>query len=117
MKIDEPAGVLFYTARDGDNPMKLQLHRVGLDGTRRPAADRPGVPPQPSATAFRTSARGPSSRGWPGRCSIAPDNAHFVDVSQTHDTPPATRLVDAADGRIVVGARQDRRLTSSTRSA
>ena len=26
------AGVLFYMARDGDNHMKLQLHRVGLDG-------------------------------------------------------------------------------------
>ena len=24
--------MLFYTARDGDNFMKLQLHRVGLDG-------------------------------------------------------------------------------------
>ena len=26
--------LLFYTARDGDNYMKLQLHRVGLDGRR-----------------------------------------------------------------------------------
>ena len=24
--------MLYYMARDGDNPMKLQLHRVGLDG-------------------------------------------------------------------------------------
>ena len=32
MKVDEAAGVLFYMARDGDNHMKLQLHRVGLDG-------------------------------------------------------------------------------------
>ena len=32
MKVDERAGVLFYTARDGDNFLKLQLHRVGLDG-------------------------------------------------------------------------------------
>ena len=32
VKVDEAAGVLFYTARDGDNHMKLQLHRVGLDG-------------------------------------------------------------------------------------
>ncbi len=31
-KVDEAAGVLFYTARDGDNHLKLQLHRVGLDG-------------------------------------------------------------------------------------
>ena len=45
VKIDEQAGVLFYTARDGDNPLKLQLHRVGLDGTRRSPPDRPGVSP------------------------------------------------------------------------
>src|SRR4051812_9526226 len=32
VKVDETAGVLFYTARDGDNYLKLQLHRVGLDG-------------------------------------------------------------------------------------
>ncbi len=32
VKVDESAGVMFYTARDGDNFMKLQLHRVGLDG-------------------------------------------------------------------------------------
>ena len=34
VKVDEAAGVLFYTARDGDNYLKLQLHRVGLDGKR-----------------------------------------------------------------------------------
>ena len=34
LKVDEAAGVLFYTARDGDNYMKLQLHRVGLDGRK-----------------------------------------------------------------------------------
>ncbi|HWN93818.1 MAG TPA: DPP IV N-terminal domain-containing protein, partial [Methylomirabilota bacterium] len=32
VRVDEEAGLLYYTARDGDNPMKLQLHRVGLDG-------------------------------------------------------------------------------------
>ncbi len=32
VKVDEEAGVVFYTARDGDNHMKVQLHRVGLDG-------------------------------------------------------------------------------------
>ena len=32
VKVDETAGVVFYTARDGDNHLKLQLHRVGLDG-------------------------------------------------------------------------------------
>src|SRR5688500_608115 len=32
VKVDEAAGVLFYNARDGDNPLKVQLHRVGLNG-------------------------------------------------------------------------------------
>jgi dipeptidyl-peptidase-4 len=32
-RVDEEAGILDYTARDGDNPLKLQLHRVKLDGT------------------------------------------------------------------------------------
>ena len=35
-----------------------------------------------------------------GACGISPDNAYFVDVYQTHDTPPATRLVDAR-GKVV----------------
>jgi dipeptidyl-peptidase-4 len=33
-------------------------------------------------------------------CGISPDNAYFVDVYQTHDTPPATRLVDTR-GKVV----------------
>jgi dipeptidyl-peptidase-4 len=32
VKVDEEAGLVFYTARAGDNHMKIQLHRVGLDG-------------------------------------------------------------------------------------
>jgi dipeptidyl-peptidase-4 len=32
VKVDEQAGVVFYTARSGDNHLKMQLHRVGLDG-------------------------------------------------------------------------------------
>ena len=46
VRVDEKAGVLYYFAHDGDNPMKLQLHRAKLDGTGRPPADRPGVPPR-----------------------------------------------------------------------
>src|SRR5207248_436211 len=32
VKVDETAGVVFYAARDGDSHLKMQLHRVGLDG-------------------------------------------------------------------------------------
>ena len=32
IKLDERASTVFYTARDGHNHLKMQLHRVGLDG-------------------------------------------------------------------------------------
>ena len=73
VKIDEAANQLYYMARDGDNYMKLQLHRVGLDGS----GDKRLTDP-----AFNHSV------------NISPDNKDFVDVYQTHDSPPATRLVD-----------------------
>jgi dipeptidyl-peptidase-4 len=100
VKVDEDAGVIFYTARDGDNHLKLQLHRVGLDGkgdVRLTDAKYHHTVGSCMTTAV-TAGRG-SGRGG-GSCGIAPDNTHFVDVYQTHDTPPATRLVDGA-GRTV----------------
>src|SRR5262249_18416819 len=97
VKVDEPAGLVFYTARDGDNPLKLQLHRVGLDGSgdRRltdPAFHHaiPGCIP--------TLGSRPESPPWRGPCPISPDSRLVVDVLQTHDTPPATALLDARDG-------------------
>lgn len=77
--VDERAGVLYYTARSGDNHMKLQLHRVGLDGRN----DRRLTDPALHHTV-----------------NLAPDGRHFVDVAQTHDQPPVTRLVDM-QGRVV----------------
>jgi dipeptidyl-peptidase-4 len=79
VKIDEDAGVMWYTARTGDNPMKLQLHRVGLDGQ----GDKRLTDP-----AFQHT------------CDVSPDGKHFVDVAQTHDKAPVTRLLDA-DGKVV----------------
>ena len=100
VKIDEKAGVLFYTARDGDNPLKLQLHRVGLDGKNDRRLTDPAFHHAVGNCIPNLGAR-PEQPGPAGGCSIAPDSAHFVDIYQTHDTPPATRLVDATDGRIV----------------
>jgi dipeptidyl-peptidase-4 len=34
--------------------------------------------------------------GAASACGISPDNKFFLDTYQTHDTPPATRLADAA---------------------
>jgi dipeptidyl-peptidase-4 len=79
VKVDEEAGLLYYLARDGDNHMKLQLHRVGLNGK----GDRRLTDP-----AFNHAV------------DIAPDGKHFIDVAQTHDTPPATRLIDS-DGKVI----------------
>ncbi len=79
VRVDEEAGWLYYLARSGDNHMKLQLHRVGLDGK----GDKRLTDP-----AFNHTA------------NIAPDGKHFIDVAQTHDAPPVTRLVDA-EGKVI----------------
>src|SRR6266542_4343407 len=79
LRVDEEAGTLYYMARSGDNHMKLQLHRVGLDGRMDKRLTDP---------AFNHAV------------DIAPDGKHFIDVAQTHNSPPATRLVDA-EGRVV----------------
>jgi dipeptidyl-peptidase-4 len=36
-----------------------------------------------------------------GSCSLSPDNRYFVDVYQTHNTPPATRVVEVATRKVV----------------
>jgi dipeptidyl-peptidase 4 len=99
VKVDEAAGVMFYTARDGDNPLKLQLHRVGLDGRGDTRLTDPRY--HHTVGGCMPAAAGRAGRGGAGSCGIAPDNRHFVDVYQTHDTPPASRVVDAASGTVV----------------
>lgn len=79
VRVDEEAGLMYYLARSGDNHMKLQLHRVGLDGK----GDRRLTDP-----AFHHTV------------DIAPDGKHFIDVVQTHNMPPSTRLVDA-NGQVI----------------
>ena len=78
-QVDEAASQVYYLAADGDNPMKLQLHRVGLDG----AGER-----RLTDAAYHHSVE------------VAPDGRHFIDVAQTHDAAPATRLMDA-EGKLV----------------
>jgi dipeptidyl-peptidase-4 len=74
VRVDENAGLLYYTARDGDNPMKPQLHRVRLDGKNDARLTDP---------AFHHTV------------DVAPDGVHFIDVAQTHNTPPVTRLMNS----------------------
>jgi dipeptidyl-peptidase-4 len=77
--VDEPTNTLFYTARDGDNHMKIQLHRVGLDGKGERRLTDP---------AFTHTV------------SLSPDATHVVDVAETHDQAPVTRLLDL-NGKVV----------------
>jgi dipeptidyl-peptidase-4 len=103
IKLDEAANVLFYSARDGDNYMKLQLHRVGLDGNGDVRLTDPKFH-HTVAGCMGAAAAGGGGRGSAaaagGGCAISPDNAYVVDVYQTHDTPPATRLLDST-GKVV----------------
>jgi dipeptidyl-peptidase-4 len=79
VRVDDKASVLYYMARDGDNHMKLQLHRVGFDGK----GDRRLTDPTLNHAV-----------------TFSPDGKYFVDVVQTHDKPPAT-IVASADGKQV----------------
>jgi dipeptidyl-peptidase-4 len=79
-RVDEKNNTLWYMARDGDNYMKTQLHRVGLDGRN----DRRITDP-----------------AFTHQVDLSPDGKHFVDVAQTHDQAPVSRLVDAASGKVV----------------
>ena len=79
VRVDEEAGLLYYMAHDGDNPMKLQLHRVGLDGKGDVRLTDP---------AFNHAV------------DLAPDGKSMIDTCQTHDQPPFTRVLDA-EGKVL----------------
>ena len=79
VRVDEKAGVLYYVARDGDNHLKLQLHRVGLDGKNDKRLTDP---------AFTHT------------ISLSPDGRAIVDVAEAHDKAPTTRLLDG-DGKVL----------------
>ena len=74
----------------------------------RRAADRSGVQPHDRRLHARRSAAAAGSRRRRGRAASRPTTRYFVDVYQTHDTPPATRLVDAQRAR---SSRSSRRAT------
>ena len=103
IKIDEAGGIMFYTARDGDNFLKLQLHRVGLDGTGDRRLTDPAFHHSVGSCVAPSGGRGGGGQfgAGAGGCGISPDSKYFVDVFQTHDTPPSTQLVDAVTGTVV----------------
>ncbi|HEY3287817.1 MAG TPA: DPP IV N-terminal domain-containing protein [Gemmatimonadaceae bacterium] len=86
VKVDEQAKVLWYYARSGDNYMKLQLHRVGLDGKGDTRLTDP---------AFNHTV------------SVSPDGKFFTDVAQTHAIAPVTTLRDAKGKPVAMIAESD----------
>ena len=104
VKVDETAGLLFYMARDGDNFLKTQLHRVRLDGTGDVRLTDPSFTHAVSSCLAGGGGRGGGggAAGFGGAtsCGISSDDKFFVDVYQRHDQPPATQLLDAT-GKVV----------------
>jgi len=104
VKIDEDAKVIFLRARDGDNHLKLQLHRVSLDGKTDVRLTDPAFNHSTGNCMAGGRGGGPPA-GGPGAaastCGVSPDNKYIADVYQTHDAPPATRLIDATTGKVV----------------
>ena len=86
VQVDEAAGFLYYMARDGANPMMMQFHRVKLDGKNDVRLTDP---------AYNHSV------------DLSPDGKYFVDVAQTHDVPPFTRLIDAKGKLVAELAKSD----------
>lgn len=86
VKVDEKAKEMWYYARSGDNYMKQQLHRVGLDGR----GDRRLTDP-----AFNHTV------------SVSPNGRHFTDVAQTHAQAPVTRLMDRNGRPVATVAESD----------
>jgi dipeptidyl-peptidase-4 len=99
VKLDETRQLLFYMARDGDSPLKLQLHRVGLDGKGDTRLTDPAFHHTIGNCLPTVGARVPLQLPVPGPCGISPDNRYFLDVYQTHDAPAAARIVDTASRR------------------
>jgi len=104
VKVDEDARAVFLMARDGDNFLKLQLHRAGLDGKTDVRLTDPAFHHSVGSCMPGGGGRGggpPAGIGGGAPCGISPDNRFAVDVYQTHDAPPATRVIDAASGKAV----------------
>ena len=78
-KVNEEKGLLYYMARSGDNHMKMQLHKVKLNGKRNVRLTDP---------AYNHSV------------SISPNGKYIVDIAQTHNIPPFTNLLNA-NGKVI----------------
>lgn len=72
VRVDEPSGVVWYSAFSAPTPMLPQLHRVGLDG--------------------RGDQRITSiERGW-SKFELSPDGTRLIARGETPSNPPITQL-------------------------
>lgn len=85
-KVDVKSGRLWYTARSGDNPYLLQLHRVGLDGKGDRRLTDPSLSHRPVV----------SSAG-----------DYFVDIAESVTDPPVTKLFDGEGKELATLAEAD----------
>jgi len=76
--VDEKENELWYMARSGDNYMKLQLHKVHLNGKDNERLTDPSLHHS---------------------VAVSPDGEWFVDIAETHNTPPVIRLINE-DGKL-----------------
>jgi len=86
VKVDEKKGLVYYMARSGDNHMKMQFHRVKLNGTKDVRLTDPA---------------------YNHRVVLSPTGKHFVDVAQTHKIPPFVSLVNAKGKVLAEVAKSD----------
>ncbi len=81
IRVDEEAGKVYYTARDGDNAMKLQLHSVSLNG----ADDKRLTDPTLTHS-----------------INLSADGKYFVDTAESHDHPALNQVIDTAGKRVAL---------------
>ena len=86
LRIDEKNNKLYYMARSGDNHMKRQLHKVGLDGQNDTRLTDPALD---------------------HIVYISPDFNYFVDIAQTHDKAPVSSLMDMKGKELALLSRAD----------
>lgn len=79
VSVDEKKDILYYMARSGDNHMKMQLHKVKLNGKSDVRLTNP---------AFNHSV------------SVSPNGKYIIDVAQTHNMPPFTNLLNSR-GKVI----------------
>lgn len=79
LRVDEERKLLYYMARDGENPYLPQLHRVGLDGKNEKRITDPKL------------------AHW---VILPPQSGFYVDIAQNASTPPTTKIL-GEDGKLV----------------